>query len=117
MRYDAVTSNATQETIYEIMRRSGQLETPDTPDYVPGVDGGGGDLIDKLVDEMMGTDEESVQKQISLRYNSYIYKNLSSSALGFCFDCGHAHCYTPDENPLEMFASYISTTHIQTSVH
>lgn len=47
-----------------------------------------------------------------LNYNSYIYENLSSPALGFCFDTGHANCYTPGQYPLDLFSKYLSTTHI-----
>ena len=47
-----------------------------------------------------------------LRYNQYIYDNFSSKYLGFCFDTGHANCYTPDEDPLEQFSEYLVTTHI-----
>lgn len=72
--------------------------------------------LEKLSHVLKAAEKEGVKLAIEntrfLRYNSYIYKNLSSSALGFCFDCGHAHCYTPDENPLEMFASYLTTSHI-----
>lgn len=43
---------------------------------------------------------------------SFIYENLSSKSLGFCYDCGHAACFTPEYNPLEMFKERLVTTHL-----
>ena len=47
-----------------------------------------------------------------LAYNRYVYEHLDSPALKFCFDTGHANCYTPDEDPLGLFGSRLATTHI-----
>lgn len=45
-------------------------------------------------------------------YNSYIYRNISSPRLAFCYDTGHEHCYTKDKDILSMFGDKISTTHL-----
>ncbi|MBQ0011011.1 MAG: sugar phosphate isomerase/epimerase [Ruminococcus sp.] len=47
-----------------------------------------------------------------LEYNRYLLARVKSDAVGFCFDCGHAHCYTPIEDPLGEFGSRLATTHI-----
>jgi sugar phosphate isomerase/epimerase len=47
-----------------------------------------------------------------LDYNAYCYDNLSSPRLKFCFDSGHAHCFTPNEDPLARFGSLMVATHL-----
>lgn len=47
-----------------------------------------------------------------LRYNDYILHRFSDAHIGFCFDCGHANCYTPKEKPLEKYGEMLVTTHI-----
>ena len=45
-------------------------------------------------------------------YNQYLYDRISSPRLAFCFDCGHAHCFTPGMDPLAMFGDRLVTTHL-----
>ena len=47
-----------------------------------------------------------------LRYNDFILQRFHSPYIGFCFDSGHANCYTPKENPLEKYGKMLVTTHI-----
>lgn len=48
-----------------------------------------------------------------LRYNDYILNRFTDrNNIGFCFDCGHANCYTPNELPLEKYGDMLVTTHI-----
>lgn len=47
-----------------------------------------------------------------LRYNQYLYDRIDSPQLRFCFDCGHANCFTPGEDPLALFGDRIVTTHL-----
>jgi sugar phosphate isomerase/epimerase len=47
-----------------------------------------------------------------LEYNAYCYDNLSSPRLKFCFDSGHAHCFTPSDDPLARFGSLMVATHL-----
>ncbi len=75
VRYDAVTSNVTPETIYEIMSRSGQLDTSDSNNYVPGV--GGNDFADKIVDKLMESEQEQIQRIVSMRYSDYMRSDVS----------------------------------------
>ena len=75
VRYDAVTSNATLETIYEIMLRSGKLEKSDQPDYVPGT--GGFDFVDKFVDDVIDSEEEQIRRQVNLYYSDYLRSDVS----------------------------------------
>ena len=35
-----------------------------------------------------------------LRYNAYLYEHVPSTRMRFCFDAGHANCFTPNEDPL-----------------
>ncbi|MCM1194334.1 MAG: sugar phosphate isomerase/epimerase [Corallococcus sp.] len=48
-----------------------------------------------------------------LRYNDYILQRFAPDEnIGFCFDSGHANCYTPNELPLEKYGDMLVTTHI-----
>ena len=47
-----------------------------------------------------------------LRYNQYLYQRLNSPRLKFCFDSGHANCYTPQEDPLALFGDKLCTMHL-----
>lgn len=47
-----------------------------------------------------------------LRYNQYLYDQLDSPRLKFCFDSGHANCYTPQEDPLALFGDRLCTMHL-----
>ena len=47
-----------------------------------------------------------------LAYNRYLYEHCQSERLCFCFDCGHANCFTPGEDPLGMFGDRLVTTHL-----
>ena len=47
-----------------------------------------------------------------LRYNDFILQNFRTPYIGFCFDSGHANCYTPDEQPLCKYGEMLVTTHI-----
>lgn len=48
-----------------------------------------------------------------LRYNDYIVEHFPNNPnIGFCFDSGHANCYTPNELPLEKYGGMLVTTHI-----
>lgn len=47
-----------------------------------------------------------------LNYNDVILQNFTSPYIGFCFDSGHANCYTPNEQPLERYGEMLVTTHI-----
>ena len=47
-----------------------------------------------------------------LRYNRYLFERIASPRLGFCFDCGHAQCFTPGEDPLGLFGDRLRTTHL-----
>lgn len=51
-----------------------------------------------------------------LRYNDYILQHFSNPYIGFCFDCGHANCYTPNEKPLEKYGEMLVTTHIHDNI-
>ena len=47
-----------------------------------------------------------------LNYNDIILQNFTSPYIGFCFDSGHANCYTPNEDPLTKYGKMLVTTHI-----
>ena len=47
-----------------------------------------------------------------LRYNDVILQHFASQNIGFCFDSGHANCYTPNEQPLEKYGKMLVTTHL-----
>ena len=47
-----------------------------------------------------------------LRYNDVILAHFHSPNIGFCFDSGHANCYTPNEQPLEKYGAMLVTTHV-----
>ena len=47
-----------------------------------------------------------------LHYNDVIFERFTSPNVGFCFDSGHANCYTPGEEPLARYGKLLVTTHI-----
>lgn len=47
-----------------------------------------------------------------LRYNAYLYERVPSGRMRFCFDAGHANCFTPGEDPLGRFGSRMVTMHL-----
>ena len=47
-----------------------------------------------------------------LAYNQYLYDHVPSGRLRFCFDCGHANCFTPGEDPLGRFGDRLVTMHL-----
>ncbi|MBQ9264383.1 MAG: sugar phosphate isomerase/epimerase [Clostridia bacterium] len=47
-----------------------------------------------------------------LSYNQYLYDHISSPRLGFCYDCGHANCYTPGQDPFARFGDKMVTMHL-----
>ena len=51
-----------------------------------------------------------------LRYNDYILQHFNDDNIGFCFDSGHANCYTPNEQPLLKYGAMLVTTHIHDNV-
>ena len=51
-----------------------------------------------------------------LSYNDFILQHFSHPMLGFCFDSGHANCYTPDEQPLDKYGKMLVTTHLHDNV-
>ncbi len=54
----------------------------------------------------------AVENTRFLRYNRYLFDHIPSLRLRFCYDCGHAACFTPDEDPLAMFEDRLVTTHL-----
>ena len=47
-----------------------------------------------------------------LQYNQYLFSHISSPRLKFCYDCGHAHCFTPGYDPLALFGDKMVTMHL-----
>lgn len=46
-----------------------------------------------------------------LEYLNFIFNNIESPYVKFCFDSGHAHCYTSCKVVLELFGNRMITTH------
>ena len=47
-----------------------------------------------------------------LQYNQYLFSRVPSPRLTFCYDCGHAHCFTPGYDPLALFGGRMTTMHL-----
>ncbi|MCM1042777.1 MAG: sugar phosphate isomerase/epimerase [Corallococcus sp.] len=47
-----------------------------------------------------------------LDYNDYILQRVKSPNIGYCFDSGHANCYTPNQDPLAKYGDNLVATHI-----
>lgn len=47
-----------------------------------------------------------------LRHQAFLFDAIASPFLGFCYDSGHAHCFTPAEDPLALFGRRLVTTHL-----
>lgn len=64
--------------------------------------------------------EEAEQQQVVLalentrflHHQQYLYEHIGSPFLGFCFDSGHANCFTPEEDLLLLFGERLVTTHL-----
>lgn len=54
----------------------------------------------------------AVENTRFLAYNQYLYDRISSPRLRYCYDCGHAACFTPGQDPLAMFGDRMVTTHL-----
>jgi sugar phosphate isomerase/epimerase len=72
--------------------------------------------LERLARALRAAEEEGVDLAMEntrfLRYNAYCYANLASPRLKFCFDSGHAHCFTPGEDPLGRFGELMVTMHL-----
>ena len=44
--------------------------------------------------------------------SGYLYEEITSPFLGFCFDSGHASAFTPGSDPLALFGHRLVTTHL-----
>jgi sugar phosphate isomerase/epimerase len=54
----------------------------------------------------------AVENTRFLTYNLYLYDRIESKRLTFCFDSGHANCFTPHEDPLALFGDRLTVTHL-----
>ena len=54
----------------------------------------------------------AVENTRFLQYNQYLFSTVPSSRLTFCYDCGHAHCFTPGYDPLSLFGHRMTTMHL-----
>lgn len=54
----------------------------------------------------------AVENTRFLDYNQYLYDNVPLPNMKFCFDSGHANCFTPLQDPLSMFGDRLCTTHL-----
>ena len=53
---------------------------------------------------------ENLRKLGNVAYFADRYENLSH--VGFCFDCGHEHCYTPNVCWQDIFSARLLCTHL-----
>ena len=47
-----------------------------------------------------------------LGYLEYVLSNVDSIRIGFCYDSGHHHCWTPDEKLLSQYGSRLMALHL-----
>ncbi|OJU12414.1 MAG: hypothetical protein BGN88_04130 [Clostridiales bacterium 43-6] len=45
-------------------------------------------------------------------YLDYIFEQIDSEKLGFCFDSGHENCFTPDRNYLAQYGHKLMALHL-----
>ena len=45
-------------------------------------------------------------------YLDFIFSNIESDKLKFCYDSGHGHCFTPGTNVLEKFGDKLTALHL-----
>lgn len=110
------------EFLKELIRTLGLLSERKVKNLVVHVDKGtmyprpsqiGLDRVKKAVEAAeKGEITVAFENVRSPEHLSFIYDNISSKSLGFCYDCGHAACFMPNCNPLEMFKEYLVTTHL-----
>jgi len=54
----------------------------------------------------------AVENQGNPEYIDYVFKNLRSDRLGFCFDSGHENCYSPALDLLDLYGDKLMALHL-----
>lgn len=54
----------------------------------------------------------ALENQDSLEYLEFVFKNIRSGKLLFCFDSGHAICYSPQLDLLELYGDKLIALHL-----
>lgn len=54
----------------------------------------------------------ALENQGSPEYLAFVFKNIQSCKLGFCFDSGHANCYSPELDLLELYGRKLMALHL-----
>lgn len=71
------------------------------------------DRFKKLVDSAEQNDVNVAFE--NLRFTEpleFLFKSIKSDRLGFCYDSGHAHCFTPEFDFLERYGEKLLSVHI-----
>ncbi len=66
-------------------------------------------LVSKAEDTNINLAFENLRRPGHLRY---IFENLKSERIKFCFDIGHWHCHTPHEDLLSEFGGKLTSLHL-----
>jgi len=66
-------------------------------------------IIDKAEKRNINIALENLTKP---EYLEYIYKNIKSSKLKFCYDSGHENCLTPNYNHLDKYSEKLVALHL-----
>lgn len=66
-------------------------------------------IIDKAEQRGINVAFENLQRTEFLQY---IFEHIESKRLGFCFDSGHHHCRTPNQDLLPMYGSKLMALHL-----
>ena len=66
-------------------------------------------LVEKAEKNNINIALENVRKP---EYIEYIFKNIESDKLKFCYDCGHENCFTPEIDFLEKYGKKLTALHL-----
>ena len=66
-------------------------------------------LIEKAEKDGVNIAFENLRKP---EYLDYIFKNINSDRLKFCYDSGHENCYTPDIDFLAKYGDKLAALHL-----
>ena len=115
-------SNEGQELLNKFIGYIGECKTYEIPTVVMHVSSGdnpppfnqlGLDRLKKIIDK---AEKENVNIALeNLRkpeYLDFIYSNINSSKLKFCYDSGHENCFTPGYNCLDKYKDKLIALHL-----
>lgn len=54
----------------------------------------------------------ALENSVFPEYVHYLFSNIQSPAVGFCYDSGHENAFTPGENYLDLYSARLIAMHL-----